>query len=190
MCLRLNSISKSFGDQVIFENFSYSFEEKGLYVITGESGVGKTTLLRIIAGLDKDYLGTVENGGVENVSFMFQEYRLFPTLTALKNADISQKTASPNTASNLLMRLGFLGADLKKKPHHLSGGMKQRVSFVRAVLMDSPILILDEPTKELDSDTAKIMMEIIKEEAEKRLVIAVTHDSVLSDTENVRTIRI
>lgn len=183
MCLRLDNISKKFGEKSILENFSYSFEKTGLYFISGESGIGKTTLLRIIAGLDTEYSGNLENGGLDNVSFMFQEYRLFPTLNALNNAAISQKNTTKE-AYKMLQRLGFSAEDIKKKPHHLSGGMKQRVSFVRAVLMNSAILLLDEPTKELDIDTAKIMIDIIKEESAKRLVIAVTHDDILLKKQN------
>ena len=180
MSLKLNNISKSFGEKNILSNFSYCFSDKGLYIIRGESGIGKTTLLRIISGLDEKYDGEVENGGIGNVSVMFQEYRLFPTLSALKNASIPNKDSDHTREAALLMRLGFLDADLKKKPHHLSGGMKQRVAFVRAVSMSSPILILDEPTKELDADTARIMAEIIAEEAKERLVIVVTHDELLN----------
>ena len=189
MPLKLNNISKKFGDKVIFENFSYSFEEKGLYLITGKSGIGKTTLLRIVTGLDTQYNGDVENGGINNISFMFQEYRLFPTLTAVKNVSLSKKESYDKSIA-LLTRLGFQNEDLKKKPHHLSGGMKQRVAFARAVMMDAPILILDEPTKELDTDTAGIVSKIIAEEAEKRLVIVVTHDSVLLNTPSKDTIKI
>lgn len=177
MILKLDNLSKRFDGADIFSDLSYSFENNGIYIITGESGIGKTTLLRIIAGLDKEYDGYVKGGGVENISFMFQEYRLFPTLNALKNASL----VSPNNlseASKLLIRLGFKEIDLKKNPRELSGGMKQRVAFVRALLKDSPILLLDEPTKELDEDTANIMLEIINEEAKNRLVIMVTHDDI------------
>ena len=177
MSLKISNLNKKFGEKVILESFSHTFDTTGLYVITGESGIGKTTLLRIIAGLDKDYTGEIVGGGIGNVSFMFQEYRLFPALSALKNSAIS--TQDTNEAVNLLKRLGFSDEDLKKKPNHLSGGMKQRVAFARAVLMEAPILILDEPTKELDPESIGIMLAVIKEQAEKRLVIAVTHDDSL-----------
>lgn len=190
MALKLDNISKSFGNKSILDSFSYTFKNCGLYIISGESGVGKTTLLRIISNLDKDFSGTVENGGIENVSFMFQEYRLFPTLNALNNASISSKNGTYNDAELLLKRLGFSHEDMKKKPHQLSGGMKQRVTFARAVLMESPILLLDEPTKELDADTAKIITDVILEESAKRLVIAVTHDPELLQANSEAVIRL
>lgn len=178
MVLKLNNLSKAYDNKTVLSDFSYTFKKTGLYFITGYSGVGKTTLLRMIAGLDNSYSGSIENGGIKNVSFMFQEYRLFPTLTAEKNASITQTNNAKISATEYLCRLGFTKDDLKKKPAKLSGGMKQRVAFVRALIKESPILILDEPTKELDQNTSNIMLDIIKEEAKKRLVIVVSHDDI------------
>lgn len=189
MPLKINNLSKSFKGSEILYDFSYEFEDTGAYIVTGESGVGKTTLLRIIAGLDSEYSGTVDGGGVQNISFMFQEYRLFPSINALKNASISS-VERITEASSMLMRLGFKEADLNKKPRELSGGMKQRVAFVRSVLKDSPILLLDEPTKELDTDTADSMLSIISEEAKKRLVIIVTHDELSNKIDYTSVIRL
>ena len=188
MSLTLNKVSKKFGDKSILQNFSYEFEEIGLYIITGESGIGKTTLLRIIAGLDTDYIGTVENGGIKNISFMFQEYRLFPSLTAFENASISIGKKADEDAYQSLIRLGFSKDDLKKFPRELSGGMKQRVSFVRAILKKAPILILDEPTKELDANTADIMLDMIKEASKRCLVIIVTHDDIINKLDDAHII--
>ena len=178
--LKIKNLYKSFGNKVIFENFSYEFDERGIYVIKGDSGIGKTTLLRIISGLDKNFKGDLIGGGVENVSFCFQEYRLFDALNALENiTKISFQTESEDdiTASkNILSRLGFLSSDYTLLPRELSGGMKQRVSFARAVMKDSPILILDEPTKEVDSKIREEMKKIIVEAARDRLVLIVTHN--------------
>ena len=190
MSLQLKSLSKAFGDRSVLSGLSYEFEKTGLYFVVGESGVGKTTLLRIIAGLDSDYSGEVENGGITACSFMFQEYRLFPALSALKNAAISDKSGSTQKAAELLLRLGFKEDDLKKRPSELSGGMKQRVAFARAVLKDCPVLILDEPTKELDADTVRVMLEVINEQAQRRLVIAVTHDDVSDTADPSKLIRL
>ena len=190
MNLKINDLSKSFGGASVLSGFSYEFKKNGICFILGDSGVGKTTLLRIIAGLDTEFLGSVENGGIANVSFMFQEYRLFPTLSAVKNAALSKKDGTQDTAAKMLTRLGFKSEDLKKKPRELSGGMKQRVAFTRAVLKDAPILILDEPTKELDSDTVEIMMDIVADEAKRRLVIIVTHDDVSKMSEGADFIRL
>ena len=190
MSLKVNNLCKSFSDNEILNGISFSFDESGAYLVLGESGVGKTTLLRIIAGLDTDYTGEIENGGEKNVSFMFQEYRLFPALSALQNVILARRDCSQDEAAALLMRLGFKKEDLKKKPRELSGGMKQRVAFARAITKHSPILLLDEPTKELDKDTASILIDIINEEAKKRLVIVVTHDDLIERINDAKIIKI
>ncbi len=176
--LSIKSLNKKYGQNSLFENFSYDFEETGIYIISGKSGIGKTTLLRIIAGIDNDYDGQVLNGGIQNTSFMFQEYRLFPELSAIDNILICLKEINNESelkAENMLISLGLQKADHEKKPSELSGGMKQRVSFVRALMKDTPILLLDEATKELNFELYSKMLEIIKDEAKKRLVILVTH---------------
>ena len=189
MILKLDNLSKRFSEHDILGNLSYTLEGPGAYIVMGESGVGKTTLLRIIAGLDEEYSGSVVGGGVENISFMFQEYRLFPALNALKNASLASLD-DLNEAAELLLRLGFKKTDLKKKPRELSGGMKQRVAFVRAILKKSPVLLLDEPTKELDQDTVNTMLEIINEESKTRLVVIVTHDDISDKLVSAQIIRL
>ena len=186
MILSIENLTKSFGKKTLFRDFAYSFERFGVYAISGESGAGKTTLLRIIAGLDKDFSGTVIGGGSENVSYCFQEHRLFPSLSALDNlTKVSFKEETEENkalAKDLLKRLGFTESDILLHPKELSGGMRQRVAFARAVLKKSKILILDEATKELDSALRDTVLEIIAEEAKNRLVIFVTHKSDEIDT--------
>ena len=178
MSLKIKNLSKSFGRKSILADFSYSFSDKGIYIIRGESGKGKTTLLRIIAGLDKNYNGEVVGGGIENVSFAFQEYRLFPNLSAIENVLIASKDKSESDrreAANLLTTLGFSSYDMELLPAELSGGMKQRVSLARAFLKKAPVLLLDEPTKELDPVLCVRACEMIREVAENKLVVVVTH---------------
>ena len=180
MNLKVRIISKAFGEKKIFDNFSYDFAATGLYLISGESGVGKTTLLRIICGIDKNYIGCVLGGGLKNVSVSFQEYRLFPNLSAVQNiyeAAFKNPTEEDKSkAKKLLLELGFSEKETELFPSELSGGMKQRVSLARAFLRDSPILVLDEPTKELDRELCELVLSKIREEAQKRLVIMVTHN--------------
>lgn len=180
MSIEIKKLYKSFGEKIIFRDFSYKFGDKGLYLIKGDSGIGKTTLLRIIAGLDKRYEGTVVGGGASNISFAFQEHRLFEELSALENLLIVCKGKPQNEdeqkAKELLKRLNFSDSDMLLTPHQLSGGMRQRVSFARAIMKNSSCLILDEPTKELDTELVKTVIDMIREEAKKRLVILVSHD--------------
>ena len=181
MSLELKSINKSFGEKLLFRDFSYNFTDTGLYAITGESGRGKTTLLRLIAGLDNSYDGEITGVEENDISICFQEHRLFGALTALQNiTEVSFQNASDDDrvrAKLLLQRLGFTENDMQLYPKELSGGMKQRVAFARAILRESRILLLDEPTKELDDATKSLMLDVIREESEKRLVIMVSHDT-------------
>ena len=189
MSLKIHDLSKNFGQKTILTGFSYDFSDTGVYILRGKSGIGKTTLLRIIAGLDKEYSGNVSGGGIGNVSFAFQEYRLFPELSALENVMLAKPNnneADRNSAIEMLTQLGFSSADMNLIPSELSGGMKQRVSLARAFLKNTPILLLDEPTKELDALLCDRVCKIIREIAETRLVILVTHkeeDVLLLDGE-------
>jgi ABC-type multidrug transport system ATPase subunit len=178
MSLEIKNLTKRFGKKTIISEFSYHFSEKGLYILRGKSGIGKTTLLRIIAGLDKDYSGEIIEGGIGRISFAFQEYRLFPQLSALENVMIASKDdsdANKNIAMDLLSQLGFSFEEMSLLPSELSGGMKQRVSLARTFMKNAPVILLDEPTKELDAILCRQVCEMIKKIAEDKLVILVTH---------------
>lgn len=179
MSLILNGIKKSFDKKIIFDNFSYEFEDKRIYAIVGDSGIGKTTLLRMIAGLDSRYKGKIEGGGAKNVSYAFQEYRLFENLTALENLTVTLGKKNSDeiikSSKEMLSFLGFSEEDMTLYPTELSGGMKQRVSLARAFLKKSSIVLLDEPTKELDDKLREKIHEIIKKMGRERLVIIVSH---------------
>ena len=180
MSLYIKNLHKRFGDKILFEDFSYTFPKIGVVAITGSSGSGKTTLFRIIAGLDKLYTGEVQNGGISNTSYAFQEYRLFQNLTALENVTVAIDKVGDKDKENakqLLSELGFSESDLILTPAQLSGGMKQRVNLARAFMRKRPILILDEPTKELDEMLISALHKIIKHASLDRLVIISSHDS-------------
>ena len=175
MALTLTNLSVSFGEKSVIHHLSYSFPEHGCVLITGESGSGKTTLLRLIAGLAKPDEGKISGG--KNVSFAFQEYRLFPSLTAAENVAVavSLQKKDLSSAVDMLMQLGFTKEETALYPDALSGGMKQRVSLARAFLKSAPVLLLDEPFKELDPALAEKVTEIIRAQAVWRLVLLSAH---------------
>ena len=179
--LFLKNVTKRFEEKLLFRELNEVFPQKGLFLILGGSGTGKTTLLRIIAGLDTAYDGTIEGGGVDAVSFAFQEHRLFPSLSALWNvSEILRAEGMPRnkaeaTAREALLSVGFPEGDLRTRPAALSGGMRQRVSLARAFAAERPILLLDEPEKGLDEALRERLYARIREEADRRLVLVVTH---------------
>ena len=179
--LKLENLEKRFGEKLLFSRLDFTFPDRGLYLILGESGSGKTTLLRMIAGLDTDFSGNIEGGGKESVTVAFQEHRLFPTLSALHNVSEPlraaglDRAAAEGAAAEALAAVGFPAGDLRTRPAALSGGMRQRVSLARAFAVERPILLLDEPEKELDEGLRERLAEQILKTAAERLVLLVTH---------------
>ena len=190
--LKISHLCKRFENKLIFDDFSYTFNN-GLYLIHGSSGVGKTTLLRLIAGLDTDFSGEISGGGLGEVSVSFQEYRLFPTLTGIENVLLvydNPTDEDADEAKDLLTTLGLTEADVNLFPHEMSGGMKLRISLARAILKKSPILLLDEPTRELNFELIQKVAKLLEEEAKDRIVIIVSHDDIDSLFESKTVIKL
>lgn len=177
--ITLKNLTIAYGEKTVIYSLDYQFPERGIVVVKGASGTGKTTLLRIISGLEKNFNGELITPENFRVALAFQEYRLFDSLTALKNlTEVLFEKATPEDVSrclSMLRRLGISESDASLLPRELSGGMKQRVSLARAFLSEADALLLDEPTKELDAAHVASVLEVIKEQSERRLVILVTH---------------
>lgn len=175
MYVKLKGITKCFGELCLFKDFSYDFDVAGTYCISGASGCGKTTLLKIISGIDKDFEGEVLKEG--KLSFVFQENRLIPFINVLNNvlSVCDKKTIeTENKAKEILKNLGLEGFE-NAKISELSGGMKRRVSLARALIFEPQILLLDEAFSALDENTISDISPIIKEFAKDKIVIMVTH---------------
>ncbi len=175
--IKIEGLNKSFGKKILFRDFNLSLNGNKIYAIRGESGKGKTTLLRIISGLDKDYIGVLQVQG--KVAFCFQEHRLFPTLNAAQNIyEVLYDNPCENDkllAKELLISLGFSENDTALYPRALSGGMRQRVAFARTVMSGADIMLFDEPTKELDSTHREVIRNMLTELAKDKLIILVSH---------------
>lgn len=192
--LELKNISKSFGDKVILNNLNLEVKDGEILCIVGQSGGGKTTLLRCISGLEKIDGGQILIDGQvfdpytnENndsvIGVVFQEYNLFPHLTVLQNVTLAptmvlkkKKEIAENEAKNLLNGLALEGKE-GLYPFQLSGGQKQRVAIARALAMKPQILCYDEPTSALDPGLTATVKDIVLNLKKKGMTqIIVTHD--------------
>ena len=198
--LELKNISKKFKDKEILSNFNLKVEENKILAIVGPSGGGKTTLLRMLAGLESIDTGEIILNG-ENLplnelekrnllGFVFQDFQLFPHMTVLENLVISpiqtmgiKKDEAEAKAIKLLEQLG-LENHCKSYPHSLSGGQKQRVSLARAMLIEPKIIGYDEPTSALDPELRLEVEKLILQNKKLGITqIVVTHD--LQFAENI-----
>ena len=212
--LKLRSIVKDYqaGDATVhaLRGVSLNFRESEFVAILGHSGCGKTTLLNIIGGLDHYTKGDLIIGGRStkdfsdadwdsyrnhSVGFVFQSYNLIPHQTVLSNVELAltlsgvSKSERRERAKKALESVG-LGDQLDKKPNQMSGGQMQRVAIARALVNDPDILLADEPTGALDSETSVQVMEILKKISKDRLIIMVTHNPELAETYASRIVRL
>jgi len=178
--IKLTDISKKYDGNPVLSNLSLLIQDKEHVAIMGKSGCGKTTLLRIIAGLEEIDAGAREGYSFGDIAFVFQEPRLFSHLTVLENVAVSSTGTRAEVREYALFLLEKVGlreaCDLY--PDELSGGMAQRVAIARAMVTNSPILILDEPFSALDESTRSQMIAVIKEYCAEKTLIFVTHNPV------------
>ncbi|MBQ7047858.1 MAG: ABC transporter ATP-binding protein, partial [Clostridia bacterium] len=212
--VKLSGISKSYVANDIkvqaLKDVNLQFKQGEFVSILGPSGCGKTTMLNIIGGLDRYDSGDIEVNGKStkyfkdkdwdsyrnhSIGFVFQSYNLIGHQTVLSNVELALTLAGVSKherrkrAKAALEKVG-LGKELKKKPNQLSGGQMQRVAIARALINDPEIILADEPTGALDSETSTQVMEILAEVAKEKLVIMVTHNGELAEQYSTRIIRL
>ena len=212
--LEIKNIVKDYvtGSETVhaLKDVSISFRESELVAVLGHSGCGKTTLLNIIGGLDSYTSGDLIINGKStkqfknrdwdtyrnhSVGFIFQSYNLIPHQSVLSNVELAltlsgvSKSERRKRAKEALEKVG-LGDQIHKRPNQMSGGQMQRVAIARALVNDPDILLADEPTGALDSETSVQIMELIKEIAADRLVIMVTHNPDLAEQYATRIVKL
>lgn len=212
--LQLKNIVKQYpvGDTSVeaLRGVDLEFRKNEFVSILGPSGCGKTTLLNIIGGLDRYTSGDLVVNGIStkkfkdvdwdiyrnnSIGFVFQNYNLIPHQSVLSNVELAMtlagisKSERKKRATEALARVG-LGDQIHKKPNQLSGGQMQRVAIARALVNNPDILLADEPTGALDSETSIQIMEILKEIAKERLIIMVTHNPDIANAYSTRIIRL
>ena len=212
--IRLENINKTYlaGDTKVqaLSNISINFREKEFVSILGPSGCGKTTLLNILGGLDRYDSGDicVNNNSTKNfkdkdwdayrnhyIGFVFQSYNLIPHLSVVENVELALsiggtgKKEKREKALKALEQVG-LKEQAKKRPNQLSGGQMQRVAIARALVNDPEIILADEPTGALDSETSVQVMDILKQISKNHLVIMVTHNKELAEKYSTRIINL
>lgn len=212
--LQLNNITKNYvtGDTTVnaLKGISISFRENEFVSILGQSGCGKTTMLNIIGGLDRYTDGDliINNKSTRDFSdrdwdsyrnhkigFIFQSYNLIPHQSVLSNVELAltlsgvSKSERRARAISVLEKVG-LGDQIHKKPNQMSGGQMQRVAIARALVNDPDIILADEPTGALDSETSIQIMNILKEISEQKLIIMVTHNAELASEYSTRVVKL
>jgi len=179
----------------VLRGITAGMEAGKLYAILGPSGCGKTTLLSLIGGLDEPTDGKILFGGKDiaemgldahrkqNVAFVFQSYNLIDYMTPIENVRLTAKT----DPVSVLSQLGIQPDEMKRNVLRLSGGQQQRVAIARALASDAAAILADEPTGNLDEDTATEITEILKESAHKqnKCVVVVTHSAVMAQEADV-----
>ena len=194
--LELKNVSYAYEKgKAVLQNISGSLETGKMYAILGPSGSGKTTLLSLLGGLDVPTQGSVlfdgwditakslEHHRRNHISLIFQSYNLIDYMTPLENVRLTAKL----DAAPILERLGLTKDEAQRNVLKLSGGQQQRVAIARALASDAPVILADEPTGNLDADTAEEITAILKESAHGfgKCVVFVTHSAVVANQADV-----
>lgn len=183
------------GNRSVLKNISVEFERGKLYAILGPSGCGKTTLLSLLGGLDCPTKGQVQFQGKDlmkkglawhrknNIAFIFQSYNLIDYMTSIENVALTSNLPP----LPILERMGLTKEEAKRNVLKLSGGQQQRVAIARALASDAAVILADEPTGNLDEDTALSMIDILKKSAHEmnKCVVLVTHANELAKQADV-----
>ena len=177
MHIKIDGLCKTYGVQNIFHDYCACFEEGRITCIVGPSGCGKTTLLRILAGIEEMNAGTLTGINEKTKAVVFQEDRLCEHLSVKMNLRlVCEKEVTEQELEEQLTLVGLKGV-LKKRVSLLSGGMKRRVAIVRAMIVKSDLLLMDEPFKGLDEELKKQVIQYVREKSKGKTLLVVLHEA-------------
>lgn len=207
-CIEFNGVSKKYevGEKAFYalNDVSFSIDQHEMVVILGPSGAGKSTLLNIMGGMDHVTDGKVYMDGLDisnysekeltdyrakNIGFIFQFYNILPTLTVKENVDLIRDVVKNAKDSIEILNKVGLGGQENKFPNQLSGGEQQRLSIARAIVKNPKLLLCDEPTGALDSNTGVEILKLLRECTGENTVVIVTHNALIADVAD-RVIRL
>lgn len=177
MSIIITDLCKTFDDNEVLKNVNITLKDNSIYCLMGSSGIGKTTLLRILMGLERADSGSISGIDIKSISCMFQEDRLIPYLSAIDNVRIVLRGKNNNNREEVRNHLlSILPDDSLDMPvSSLSGGMKRRVALARALSYPGKLIILDEPFTGLDKDTKLNVIDYILKMRNNRTLIIATH---------------
>ena len=174
--LELKNVEYEILRDKVVRNFNLKVEKGEVVTLFGPSGCGKTTILRLISGLNEPRKGEIFNK-FKKMTYFFQENRLLTWKNALENVLLVMDKADQNSVLKLFSKVGLSQKDALKYPNELSGGMRQRVAFVRAIVTKPDLLLMDEPFSGLDYDMKEILIDIVSQRVSEGMsIILVTHD--------------
>lgn len=185
--ITLSNITKKYGSKLVLNNISLSLNNNWIYVLMGKNGCGKSTLLNIVSKYDTDYLGNYETNGL-SIGYLLQDDMLFRNLTVRENLLLQSRVFNKKNVEKVIKEISeklSLQNFLDKKISELSGGERKKVSIGQIMIKKSDIIILDEPTANIQKEYAKELLHIIFNEFKNKILIIASHDKVFDQNNKV-----
>lgn len=183
--IKLIGVTKKYGDRYILNQVDLSLDSNHIYILIGKNGCGKSTLFNIISGYDKDYSGIIQLNGL-SVGYLLQNDMLFRNLTVRENLMLQAAAIHRDKETSLVERISRqLGLQnlLDRRVSELSGGEKKKVSIGQIMLKDTDVVLLDEPTANIQKSYARVLIRIIKNAFEEKILVISSHDNLFEHDE-------